>query len=54
MSGLRRHLRRRSSEALIWCGFAVLLVLATQPVWSRLIFGFQPTLNDLLSLRCFS
>jgi hypothetical protein len=39
--------------ALIWLGFAVMLMLATKPVWGRLIFGYQPTLEELLSLRCF-
>jgi hypothetical protein len=37
----------------IWAAFGLGAVLATRPVWSYLLFGFNPTLDDILSLRCF-
>ncbi|WP_200950885.1 hypothetical protein [Rhizobium sp. Root1220] len=49
MAEMLRELR----TALIWAGFGLGLVFATRPVWSFLLFGFNPTLDDLLSLRCF-
>jgi hypothetical protein len=35
-----------------WAGFGLAALWATKPVWSYLIFGFNPTLDDLLSIRC--
>lgn len=50
MSEVLRELR----TAMIWAAFGLGLVLATRPVWSFLLFGPDYTLEDLLSLRCFS
>jgi hypothetical protein len=33
--------------------FAAGLAAATFPVWRLWLFGFDPTLDDLLRLRCF-
>jgi Predicted membrane protein (DUF2243) len=33
--------------------FAAAAVPATFPIWCLWLFGFHPTLNDLLWLRCF-
>ena len=33
--------------------FALAVMLATYPVWSLWLFGFNPTLDDLLRMRCF-
>lgn len=33
--------------------FALALVVATAPVWRFFLLGFNPTLDDLLQLRCF-
>lgn len=33
--------------------FAVALVIATFPLWRLAVFGFHPTLDQLLQLRCF-
>jgi hypothetical protein len=49
---LGRYARSPCGAALIWCGFGVLAVLAAKPVWSRVLFGWNPTFDDLLSLRC--
>lgn len=53
MVQLWRYARTPHGAALIWCIFGLLAVLATKPVWSRLLFGYEPTIDDLLSLRCF-
>jgi hypothetical protein len=53
MNWLVRNARTPYGAALIWCGFALLTVIATKPVWGRLVFGYQATEYDLLSLRCF-
>ncbi len=53
MEKLAEYARTPYGVALIWCGFAVMVIFATRPVWSRLLFGYEPTLDDLLSLRCF-
>lgn len=37
----------------IYALFAAGLVLATFPVWRLWLFGFNPTLDELLRLRCF-
>jgi len=30
------------------------LVIATAPFWRQLVFDFNPTLDDILSMRCFA
>ena len=35
-----------------WLLLAAGLILAIEPVWWRLVFGFYPTLDDLLNIRC--
>jgi hypothetical protein len=39
-------------NGLIWSAFAVALVLATAPVWRLWVFGFNPTLDELLAIIC--
>lgn len=39
-------------QALIWCAFAVLLALATAPVWRVLAFGVSPPLDQMLLFIC--
>ena len=35
---------------LIWTAFAAAAVLAAAPVWQRALFGFSPTLDQMLSI----
>ncbi len=35
-------------NGLMWGAFALALVVATAPVWQRAVYGFNPTLDDLL------
>ena len=37
---------------LVWAAFAAALVLATAPVWRLWVFGFNPTLDQLLQIIC--
>lgn len=37
-------------NGLIWLAFTLALVLATAPVWRIWLFGFNPTLDQLLQL----
>lgn len=37
-------------RALIWAAFACALILATAPVWQQLVFGFNPSLDEILAL----
>jgi hypothetical protein len=37
---------------VVWLTFAGLVVIATAPVWRFAVFGFNPALDDLLSLVC--
>ena len=37
---------------LIWTAFGAALVLATAPVWRLWVFGFNPTLDQLLQIIC--
>jgi hypothetical protein len=55
-AAVRRLLRSPAGTAAVWCGFAVAVVWATEPVWGYLVFGFTPTLDDLLALgeRCLA
>jgi hypothetical protein len=32
----------------LWVAFAFAIVLATSPVWQRTVYGFNPTLDELL------
>jgi hypothetical protein len=53
MSGQQaRH--RRLRTAAIYAAFAAATILATRPVWSRLVFGFEPSFDDLLLVRCLA
>ncbi len=45
--------RARLRAALPWAGLVVGLLLATEPVWRLALLGLDPTLDDLLRLRCF-
>lgn len=38
--------------ALPWILLTLALAAATAPAWGRLVGGFDPTLDELLSLRC--
>jgi hypothetical protein len=38
---------------LIYVVFAVALLVATFPAWRLSLFVFNPTLDELLQLRCF-
>jgi hypothetical protein len=40
--------------ALPWVLLGLGLVLATEPVWRLLLLGFNPSLDALLEIRCFS
>jgi hypothetical protein len=44
---------RAVPPALAYLLLALGLVLATAPLWRLALFGFSPTLDDLLRLRCF-
>ncbi len=44
------HPRSGTRNALIWLAFACAAVLATAPVWRPLAFGFNPTLDQILSI----
>jgi hypothetical protein len=39
--------------AAVYSLFAMALVLATSPIWRLWLFGFDPSLDELLRLRCF-
>ena len=43
----------RFRSALPWIVLAGALAAAPGPVWSLALLGFDPSLDDLLSLRCF-
>ena len=43
---------RSVPSAVMYGLFALGTVLAGYPVWSLWLFGFAPTLDDLLRLRC--
>jgi hypothetical protein len=44
---------RRIPPAAVYGLFAAAAVAATFPIWGLWLFGFNPTLDDLLRLRCF-
>ena len=53
MAGLRLLPGRTQALAVAaWTVFGAAVVIATRPVWRLLIFGNNPTLKDLLQLRC--
>ena len=37
---------------LAWFTFALLVVIATAPVWRFAVFGFNSALDDLLAFMC--
>lgn len=41
---------REAHNALIWSLFAGLLLLATAPVWGQALYGFNPTIDQLLEI----
>jgi hypothetical protein len=42
----------RLRNGVIWVAFALALIVATAPVWRLWVFGFNPTLDDLLQIMC--
>jgi hypothetical protein len=40
-------------RAAPWAVLTLALILATFPAWRLVAFGYEPTLEDLLTLRCF-
>ena len=38
--------------ALPWLLLALALGVASAPAWGRLVAGFDPTLDEILALRC--
>ncbi len=43
----------RLSAALPWSGLGVGPLAATAPVWRLPLLGLNPTLDELLRMRCF-
>jgi hypothetical protein len=43
----------RLRALLPWIVLGLALILATEPVWRLALLGFNPTLDDLLEIRCF-
>lgn len=43
---------RRITDGIIWFAFAAGAVLATAPVWRLWVFGFNPTLDEMLRIVC--
>ena len=41
-------------RTLPWIVFGLGLALATAPAWQLLLLGFNPTLDELLQIRCFT
>ncbi len=56
MSALRGPSKRRIDVGgvAIYAAFAAAVVLATKPVWAPFLFGFRPTFEDLLLIRCLA
>jgi hypothetical protein len=46
--------KRRLRAALPWILFGTGLLLATEPVWRLALLGYDPSLDDLLQIRCFT
>jgi hypothetical protein len=45
---------RAIPRAVMYVLFTIAFVAATFPVWRLWSFGFNPTVYDLLLLRCFN
>jgi len=43
---------RRLRNGCVWLLFGAGVVVATSPVWRRLAFGFNPTLDQALQIVC--
>ena len=41
---------KRAIDGMIWAAFALATLLATAPVWRLWVFGFNPTIDELLQL----
>jgi hypothetical protein len=41
---------QRLRSGIIWLAFAAALALATAPAWRLHVFGFNPTLDEVLQL----
>lgn len=54
MSIQRVSAAARLRTALPWIVLAGALVAATEPAWSLALLGSNPSLDDLLSVRCFA
>jgi hypothetical protein len=39
-------------NGLVWAAFGLALILATAPVWRLWVFGFNPTLDEMLQIIC--
>lgn len=44
----------RLPPALMYPIFCLGLILATLPVWRAWLFGFDPSIDELLRLRCLA
>ena len=42
----------RFTNGFVWFAFAAAVVLATAPVWGLWVFGFNPTLAEMLRIVC--
>jgi hypothetical protein len=42
--------KERAVNRLVWAGFALGVVVATAPVWQRMVLGYNPTLAEVLSI----
>jgi hypothetical protein len=43
---------RRVTNRVMWVSFAAGVVLATAPMWRLWVFGFNPTLDEMLRIVC--
>jgi hypothetical protein len=43
---------RRVTNGIVWLGFGAAVGLATAPVWRLWVFGFNPTLDEMLRIIC--
>lgn len=43
---------QRVINGVVWFAFAGAIVLATAPVWRLWVFGFNPTLDEMLRIVC--
>ena len=50
----RHSMMARMANAGIWFAFAAGVILATAPVWRLWVFGFNPTLDEMLRIVCKS